>query len=1674
MPDRESKGWPEGGEPTTEVTLADALAESLADSIAGQIAARIEASPTIPGDALDWASIAAGYEREGAARAGDPAAAGALLFEAGRIFEEHLGSPAEALTVHRRAFELDPTFKPNLHAARRLATRLGDDAFVVDLLAAEARLEADPSARAELVAYRARWLLGLGRVQEGVAALESLPAGAPPSFALAEARAAAAAAAGDAVGLAEAWVRCSETVADAALAPQYQAAAATLFEEALGQPDRAAALFGAAFARRPQDPFLRSAVRRHARAAGRWDELDSLLRAEAEGASGREAAAAWAAAAWVEQSRLGRLPSSIECLQRAARALPRSPEILRALARAQEAAGELAGETEALAALAEVFAGRGAPAERKEAVDVLLRLATLQEMRGRIPEALDACREACALVPGERAILQTLGRLCARNGDFAGVAEAYLAEADAAVDSADRGSLLLRAAEVMEGRLGRLDAAEEKYREAVAADPSLLPAREALERLYTRSGNWDALVGLLETDLTELTSRPERVAHLFRIAQIQEERLVDPAAAATTWRRLLVVEPEHLVALRALGRCLEALGRDAELVEVLGCEGSVVEDPRRRAAIHARRAELLEERLSDPESARLEWEQVLGIDPRHVPAQRALGRFHARADHAADSIALLRREADAAPTPATAASILIRAGAIASRMRDGDDAAISLYREALTLSPDHLSALESLAGIYRRRGDAEPLVEVLRTRAAATTVPEVRGASLVEAARICEEKLADVPQAIAAFEEALAADPGQLLARAALDRLHAKAGRRDTLRALRSGPGSPPTTELLSQRVAMELVEGGDRAAARDAAQAIGRLRTGGAPAIVALAGGLDAGSRAQIRTVLSEGATNAGDIAVILLSAAVEQEPGVARDAILARAAAIAPDRAALAPHADDAARQGDLASLAARLQAAAEREEVPAYRAHWFVRTGEAWERAGDDDAALSSYRSALAVSPEHLPALRAARALLARQGDWAAVRGTLQVEGMARRDPAGSAAAWLRAGAIAEERFDDVESAARDYRIAAERDPSDPAALLRLEAVVAGQSSVELLELKRARAAGETEPARAAAAWLDVAQIASLTGGGAASVLGALDRALLADPALPPALALRARTFAEDGRIAEAVRDYDACVPLTPDPQQRFPLHVAAAALLQDSEGDPAAIRAHLDAALAIHPDSAEVLGRLARLHFDAQELGEAAAAVRRLADLPAVSPAARAEHLLGLAPIEAARGDLAASVDACRKALEARPGDARALRLLAEFEERRGNWPGLAAAHALAAETAPDPTARLRARIALARVSAERLGDRDRAIAQLTGALATAPHHDEARILLARLLEDAGSPLAVQEHLALIAGSPARVDSWAALYRIFSASGARDRAFVAAGVLSWLGGPSPGPAADALLSEGAARALPPLPVLAESDWDLIRHPQERGPLADVLQVVGLAIASALCAPVPARAQPLRPDPAHRAAIAELATAMGIEAWDLQAGAPGAVTDRAAPVPVLAVGPDLTSRSTPPDAARFLFGRALAHVRLNGHLAEALAADALGAAISAATAVVVPGYTGMGAPTDDTARRIGKALGRRERKALEPAARALAEVHPPPDLAKWRAAVRSSAERAGTVLCGSVPTALSLLAGEGSPGGRTLTAAERAAAAIGRPDVAALLAFAATEEHFLLRQRLRVALP
>jgi tetratricopeptide (TPR) repeat protein len=618
--------------------------------------------------------------------------------------------------------------------------------------------------------------------------------------------------------------------------------------------------------------------------------------------------------------------------------------------------------------------------------------------------------------------------------------------------------------------------------------------------------------------------------------------------------------------------------------------------------------------------------------------------------------------------------------------------------------------------------------------------------------------------------------------------------------------------------------------------------------------------------------------------------------------------------------------------------------------------------------------------------------------------------------------------------------------------------------------LAEVHASRARTEADPVRAADAWLAAAR-ASLGSPEERreDILEHLDRALALRPDLAPALELRARVRGEMGNATHALADLERCLRLGGEPATRVPLHLAAAALCHDTLGDPTEALRHVEAALALAPERGEALARLARIHREAGRLPAAAEVLRRLTSVPDLPREAQIEHGYALAELEAAAGAIEASLSACHRVLDLDQGHPAALRLQIELERRGEDPAALLAALETASAVARDPALRIDAHLEAARIQAGPVRSRARAIDHLRAALELEQGRQEVRALLAELSEEGAPALALEEHRRLLVHDPLRVESWVALYRLLERMRAHDGAFVAATVIRWLGGALPGPGAERLLLEGDRQTLAPPPPLDEAGWELLLAPGDRGPLAEVVAAAGDALAGVLLDPRETRGAPVRQDHPFRRVLVELARCLGAGPFELYAAPLGRLAVEPGHPAAVMVGADLAHRSTLREQ-RFLLGRTAARLRTRSALAEAFPAsfaDAIGAAVRQ----VVPYHVGLGCPGEELLARVGKALSRKARRALEEPARVLAHQRPPPDLAAWRLAAAATADRAGLVLCGDVPTALDLLLREGA--GRQPPPADRLTALRARPDALALLAFAASEAHLALRQRVRAAI-
>src|SRR4051794_11180986 len=118
---------------------------------------------------------------------GNSAAAAAVHCAMGRVYGEQLGDAKSAAVCYQNAFVLNPQYRPNLEAARRVFARAGRPEKALALHRHEEAQLKDPAHRAESLRAQAGLLQRLGRDREARALTDQALSLSPEHPALLEA-----------------------------------------------------------------------------------------------------------------------------------------------------------------------------------------------------------------------------------------------------------------------------------------------------------------------------------------------------------------------------------------------------------------------------------------------------------------------------------------------------------------------------------------------------------------------------------------------------------------------------------------------------------------------------------------------------------------------------------------------------------------------------------------------------------------------------------------------------------------------------------------------------------------------------------------------------------------------------------------------------------------------------------------------------------------------------------------------------------------------------------------------------------------------------------------------------------------------------------------------------------------------------------------------------------------------------------------------------------------------------------------------------------------------------------------------------------------------------------------------------------------------------------------------
>jgi pentatricopeptide repeat protein len=1147
---------------------------------------------------------------------------------------------------------------------------------------------------------------------------------------------------------------------------------AGLYDDKLGDALKARECYLRLLEQTPDDKSIFEALERSLTRAARWRDLLDVY----EQAASREPAAEVRRALYVKIARVYE-----ECVGDADEAIATWRRVLELEpddAQASAALDRLLVAEKRWHDLVELLTARLGRAEGADFIALKFRLGTLFEQHlddtsGAI-DAYEECLARDAKHPEARAALerlvlerdhrfriaQILEPLYKAQDEWAKLVVIYDAQLEFIDDPVRRVDILREIARIHETRGANLRLAWEALARAFGDQPASEETLAELTRVSEQEGRFGDLVRVLEK-AAESVYEPELSRSLWaQAAALYAERLKNPDAAVTAWRKVLEARDDDTSALEALSGLLEGERRFEELVEVIERRADLTEDLSARKELLWRAAALEEETLNRPARAIDLLQRVLGLDdadPRSLDGLERLyeqgGDFRALAD-------TLTRKIELASEAAEKRRLLGKLADVYERHIQDRYEAIGCYKAARDLDANDREALAALDRLYQAEGLWADLLEVLEARIAQETDSVAREELRFRAARVLEEETGDVDSALARYRQVLDAAPEHTGARDALFRLVRADGTREAAAAalepyLRARKEWDRLTEIAELRLEAET----DPARRRQLLADLAGLAEHGRGDLQAAfrawgrALGEDAGDAEAQRELERLAATRGAfaDLAALYEDRLANQFDAEIGRALALKLATLYEEALGDAASAVDKLRQaldfpgderGPLAALDRLLESLSrwvelgevlEREAAaslePTVQAAFLYRLGQVrLERLVDHDQAIDAWRDVLEREPAHEGALAAIahylddatyreQAIEILEPAWEArddhknlVR-LLEVKLQITEEPLERARLLERIAELSEKELDARAGALDAYARALAEDPTElryAEEVARLgEALGAAAEAAARIEtvadaaVERSRDAARDLGLRAGGLWLDRAGDLTRAEARYRKVLELDEENVEALVALERVL--RARS--DDRGLCEVLRRRAAAEL---DARKKRELYAEAARIAEQRLGDRQAALAAWSAAVESDESDADALGELARLHEADQRFRELAETLERRAQL--VEDRGQQAALwarAGQVWFERV-GEPERAADAYRAALDAQPGDAGVLAALEAVHTAREDWLAVQEVLSQALSQAPDAAARVALYSKLARLAEQKRESVDEAI------------------------------------------------------------------------------------------------------------------------------------------------------------------------------------------------------------------------------------------------------------------------------------------------------------------------------------------------------------------------------
>jgi tetratricopeptide (TPR) repeat protein len=933
-------------------------------------------------------------------------------------------------------------------------------------------------------------------------------------------------------------------------------------------------------------------------------------------------------------------------------------------------------------------------APREEQIDLMFRVARLWLLQDKADRAARAYEKVLELDGTNHDAAVALAPIYERAGDAKKLAAVIEVRLTHVQEREERIVLLREVGLLYEEKLRRPQDAFARFLEAFSLDPLRDVLREDIARLAPGVDGWDQIiaayqkaieavgngsldVGALTVDEGEVELRLSLGAVFGRVGRIDD--------SIAQYRAVYESHSDHMGTIEALDRLYRQTGRNQELLEVYDRRMDLESDPGARRQMAYGRASLLESEIGDADRAIDAYRSILaewGDDEQD--AYRALDALFEKRARWLDLAETLERRIDLGPSSdEELATLKFRLARVldqhetATADGDGRARALSLYREVVTIAPEHdgarvaleamlsdarlgIAAAQILEPIYESRGDFVSLVRALEVLVAGADEPERKLELLRKIGEVASVQLEDATQAFDAFGRALRAVPEH----------------EDTLEQLEA--------LALEHNRFVDLVKLVEELATEVADPDLSR--------------------RLFIRAARMHDAQLASvDAAVAAYGKVLEQDPG---DLEVLNALEELYRRTAMR----EPARYRDLVGV---LRRKAELSNELSTQEELLSQVAEILEQMlGEPTSAISVYKEILELDPESQRALACLDRLFEKQELWSDLADNIGRQLTIADDPGEQTRLMLRLAALREARMDAVEAAIEIHRDVLGRDPSNEEALGALERLLTipahqpviteilepfyrdASEFTKLIGVHEIQAVHASAPERRVELLHRIAELYEIALDDAARAFESFSRALAEDPG-------NATTQAELERLAAATGNFESLASVYESRVARFcegrteerpsddevplatQLLTKAAQVREENLGDIETAIAHHQRVLrfdATHLGAASALERL----FQQTERYELLAQILLVKAAMLEVPEEQKEHLFRAAAIEE---DLLErplrAIDVYLKVLDVDSEDLAALDKLIELYLRLENWSQLLDIYTKKADVVADP-------------------------------------------------------------------------------------------------------------------------------------------------------------------------------------------------------------------------------------------------------------------------------------------------------------------------------------------------------------------------------------------------------